>query len=401
MIKAPIPENDFMRVQNLHELAILDTPEEDEFTDIVELASHICNMPISLISLVDESRQWFKAKKGVSASETSRDISFCGHAIAAENNFFEVIDAIKDERFFDNPLVISDPEIRFYAGVQLISRKGFKIGMLCVNDNKPGKLSGEQIFALKVLGNHVAKLLDLRITRKHSEEKTAKIQMQNNLLTKMVSIITHDVRGPIGSIKTAVDMSDAHLISEEAKTKLYGMFSKQIATVLNLLNNLVDWGNIQIQGSNIKQGNKQLKQLMDEEFETFRLSAELKNNTLVNLVDESVVLNADYNMVKFVLRNLINNANKFTQNGKITVYSDADENNDIVFVSDTGIGMTQENLTKLLSKNIIVSTNGTNNEKGSGLGITLIKDFMEGINGSLTIQSELGKGTSILLYFPK
>jgi len=171
MIPAPIPADDLLRLHDLHELGILDTPEEEEFNEIVQLASKICHTPISLISLVDYSRQWFKAKVGVEATETARDISFCGHAIVMDNPFFEVVDALADQRFFDNPLVVENPKIRYYAGVQLVTKKGARIGMLCVNDTKPNKLTDEQVFALKVLGNHVAKLLDLRITKKQLEQK--------------------------------------------------------------------------------------------------------------------------------------------------------------------------------------------------------------------------------------
>lgn len=171
MILATNPTNDTLRVADLHSLEILDTPPEDDFDDIVQLASTICNTPISLVSMVDQSRQWFKAKVGIEDTETARDISFCGHAILVDHYFFEIEDALKDTRFFDNPLVVKKPNIRFYAGVQLISKKGFKIGMLCVNDTKPNKLNQKQIFALRVLGNHVAKLIDLKITRKQSELK--------------------------------------------------------------------------------------------------------------------------------------------------------------------------------------------------------------------------------------
>jgi GAF domain-containing protein len=192
MIKAPIPANDYLRVRNLQELNILNTPAEEEFTNIVRLVSSVCKVPIAMISLVDDSREWFKAKVGTAVSEVNRENSFCGHAIADGNHFFQVEDMLKDVRFFDNPMVISSPAIRFYAGVQLVSRKGFNIGMLCVNDIKPNSLNKEQIFALQVLADCVIKLLDLRILYKEADEKNRKIQFQDQMQQRLLSIIAHD-----------------------------------------------------------------------------------------------------------------------------------------------------------------------------------------------------------------
>lgn len=163
MIEAPTPDNDYLRLKALYDMNILDTVDEEVYTDIVKLASSICKTPIALISLVDDSRQWFKARVGLTTVETARNISFCGHAIAQEQNFFQVEDTLKDERFIDNPLVVEEPNIRFYAGMPLKSVKGYKIGMLCVIDKKPNVLTDEQIFALKVLSNYAMMLMDVRI----------------------------------------------------------------------------------------------------------------------------------------------------------------------------------------------------------------------------------------------
>ncbi len=400
MIKAPIPANDKLRVQDLYELGILDTPEEDEFTDIVELASRICKTPISLISLVDYSRQWFKSKVGVTATETPRDISFCGHAIVMDNDFFEVPDAMKDIRFLDNPLVTGEPNIRYYAGVQLVSKKGFRIGMLCVNDTKPNKLTEEQIFALRVLGNHVAKLLDLRITKKQSEEKSKKIQSQNEVLQRMLSIIAHDVRGPIGSLKQIFELSEANLLDEVSKKELLNLSKFQIDNILVLLNNLVEWGKIKIEEKKTGYVPVKIKPAIDHELTNISLAASLKNNQLVNLVDEAIALRIDADMLQFIIRNLLTNANKFTNEGKIVIYSDLDKQFLKLIVNDTGIGMTNLMIDNLLQNNNLTTTPGTNNEKGSGIGFKLIKEFMENIGGKIDVSSEVGKGTSVTLYFP-
>src|ERR1700753_1779671 len=120
MISAPIPQNENARLQDLQQSGLLDSPQEEEFDEIVKFASDLCDMPISLISLVDANRQWFKAKIGLEDNETHRDFSFCAHAILQED-LFEVPDTLQDSRFYDNPYVLSNPEVRFYAGMPLVS----------------------------------------------------------------------------------------------------------------------------------------------------------------------------------------------------------------------------------------------------------------------------------------
>lgn len=136
MTPAPIPANDAERLRVLRELLILDTPPEERFDRIVEFAAGEFDMPIVLISLVDEQRQWFKARVGLDVCETSREISFCGHAIV-QSDLFEVLDAARDPRFTDNPLVTGAPFIRFYIGAPLALPSGATVGTLCLIDTQP------------------------------------------------------------------------------------------------------------------------------------------------------------------------------------------------------------------------------------------------------------------------
>ncbi len=174
-----IPQNEGERLIAMKSYLILDTEEEKDFDDITELAAQICDMPIAIITLVDEKRQWFKAKKGWSFKETNRNISFCAHTIHTDD-IMMVPDTLKDDRFFDNPLVIEEPAIRFYAGMPLITSDGYKLGSLAVIDKKPGKLSEEQISALRMLSRQVVNLLNSRLNLLQLDnlvkEKTAQIK---------------------------------------------------------------------------------------------------------------------------------------------------------------------------------------------------------------------------------
>ncbi len=190
---SPLPENESERLAALRKYEILDSEPEQDFNDIVELASQLCDTPIALITLIDESRQWFKAKIGLGINETTRDLAFCAHAIH-DNDMMVIRDATQDDRFFDNPFVTEDPKIRFYAGMPLITGNGFKLGTLCVIDQKPKDLSELQLKALRILGKQVAKLLDLRAInlglKNQVLEKTAELRsaFERNVLIMDSSI---------------------------------------------------------------------------------------------------------------------------------------------------------------------------------------------------------------------
>ena len=190
------PANEAGRVAALEKYAILDTDPEQSFDDLALLASFICKTPIALISLVDEDRQWFKSRVGLDAKETSRDIAFCSTAIL-QSDVFVVPDALKDDRFRDNPLVVSDPHIRFYAGAPLINEDGYALGTLCVVDRAPRELAPDQKEALKALSRLVLAQLEFRRnlfllketltdrTREEHERQRELVHVQETLMRVM------------------------------------------------------------------------------------------------------------------------------------------------------------------------------------------------------------------------
>jgi len=151
MIKPKTPKNEAERLHALRTLRVLDTSHEERFDRVTRMAKRMFEVQISLVSLVDEDRQWFKSQQGLDATETPRDISFCGHAIN-QDGLFIIPDASVDERFFDNPLVTDAPNIRFYAGYPLKLRQGVNIGTLCLIDSRPKGLDEEDQQLLSDLG---------------------------------------------------------------------------------------------------------------------------------------------------------------------------------------------------------------------------------------------------------
>ena len=154
IMRFPIPEHEADRLNTLRGYGILDTRPEECFDDLTRLAAFVCGTPISVMSLVDEDRQWFKSKVGIEARQTPREHAFCAHAIMSPE-MFVVPDATKDPRFASNPLVLGEPHIRFYAAAPLAAPNGHHLGALCVIDRVPRQLSREQLEALRILGRQV------------------------------------------------------------------------------------------------------------------------------------------------------------------------------------------------------------------------------------------------------
>ena len=184
MITPDIPANEQERLQALYEFDILDTLPEKDFDYLTTIASQICDTPISLITLIDSSRQWFKSAHGLGIKETNRQFSFCAHAINTPHKIMVVPDARFDERFADNPFVTDDPRVVFYAGVPLIADRGYALGTLCIIDSKPRTLDDKQYEALRALSNQVVKLLELRKRNKELSEVKEALERSMDLYTQ-------------------------------------------------------------------------------------------------------------------------------------------------------------------------------------------------------------------------
>ncbi len=386
MISARIPENENVRLSALHEIGLLDSPQEAEFDEIVKFASMLCNTPISLISLVDSDRQWFKARIGLDIDETNRDVSFCSHAIL-QDQLFEVRDTILDNRFADNPLVIDDPSIRFYAGMPLITSGGDRLGTLCVIDRTPGELSEKQRFGLKVLANNVIKIAELRI-------KNKELYYLTGTQKRIISILAHDVRNPLASVKNILELKQSQILDAEDAAEMIKMVTGQLNNTIEMVENVVSWGQIHLKFGQLNLVDFDLHDLVGRIFGSETLNSVAKANRLVNNIPYGTIVHSDERALEFILRNLVNNANKFTQNGSISIDIKRAGIKTILWISDTGVGMPQEKAVTLFGGDV-TSTLGTNNEKGSGLGLLLVKEFVERLNGSIAVESQINRGTTI------
>ena len=219
MIPAPIPQNETARLNKLTTYNILDTNAENIFDEVTKTAAAICDAEISLVSLIDSQRQWFKSKHGLDASETPRDISYCGHTILSDELMI-VEDAAEDERFCDNPLHLEAPHVKFYAGAPLVTPDGFRIGTLCVIDSKKKTLLPHQILALKSLSKQVINYLELK---RSNDELAALKNTFDSQNSKFKRVLTNMIEGLI------VQASDGSIITHNpAALKILGVSEQQL-----------------------------------------------------------------------------------------------------------------------------------------------------------------------------
>lgn len=394
MISAPVHPDESARLQDLIRLEVLDTEDEAAFDDITQLASIICGTNISLISLVDTDRQWFKSKVGLGAAETGRDIAFCSHAILQEQ-VFEVSDTLEDKRFSDNPLVTDDPSIRFYAGAPLITDNGFPIGTLCVIDQDPKTLTDDQTLAIKTLAKQVISQLELRL---HNRQLARMQKEQEQLLAMMA----HDLRSPFNGIlglsRILHEKSDS--VTPERVQAMSSSILESSIKVYQLLDELLQWSRNRLGAVTVSLENVSVEKLTLETIEFMQEALKYKQLTIKQDVASDLFIQADASLTKTIIRNLLANAIKYSpESSHITVSAKQNGDNIELSVTDQGKGVSPEKI-KLLFIDRMQSTEGTSGETGFGIGLNICHDFTKKQNGDIWLNKDYTQGAQFIISLP-
>ncbi len=402
-----LPNNEADRLEALKRYRVLDSDPEKAFDDLVYLASQICETEIALISLVDESRQWFKARVGLSASETDRNISFCGHAIL-QDEVLVVPDAKKDPRFHDNPLVTGNPNIRFYAGAPLIDPDGFKIGTVCVIDSSEKQLSAVQIECLACISRQVIGQLELR------KSVHLLIDSQRNLVNAQTSVkkeaeikahflaqMSHEIRTPLNGMLGLTNMLlDTNL--ESNQRELVRGISDSNKILLNLVNDILDTSQIDAGMLKIEHVALDLTEVAKTTLLPHSNLCQTKGIGLVVDIDKSLsMVMGDSLRISQILNNLVSNAIKFTECGAIQVKFERVKDSQLrISVADSGIGMSAEQQKKLFQRYVQADADTARKYGGTGLGLSICKKLVELMNGEISCSSEPSKGSVFWVTLP-
>ena len=382
MKPANIPPNEAKRLENLKSYHILDTLPEEEYDAITKIASVICNTPIALISIIDESRQWFKSKHGLNATETPREFSFCAHSILQPDELFIINDARKDKRFFDSSLITSDLNVVFYAGAPLNSSEGYSLGTLCVIDNEPKKLNNTQKESLSLLAKQVVTLLELRKKNRELAESNKQNLKLNEQLNDFAYRLTHDLKSPINGVNFLLDVlkEDHFELFKNTKAEEYvSLISNRILYMDNLVTKILK--DSKVASENIIYEKFNVKDLVD----SIRINIDFENKLLINSEPLDIEVCSSKIGLLQIFQNLISNSRKFSDEENVIISIRCKEDLDSYhFVyEDNGPGIQEQYWNKVFKMFETLDNTGNNN---TGIGLTTVKSIIKRLGGKIELK---------------
>ena len=381
------------RLKLLESYSILDTLPEVDYDNLTLIASQICGTPIALITFLDGERQWFKSKRGLDAAQTPKDFSFCGHAINSSENVFMVPDAMKDARFHDNPLVIGEPNVIFYAGVTLVNDKGLPLGTICVIDNKPNELNPQQIEALQALSKQTMNVLDLRLNKLKLEKTLLELQKKNEELERFAYIAAHDLKSPLANIAGLTDHfldSFGAAINDEGR-EVIELIKSSAAKLREMIDSLMVYSKSGI----IEQESSSVVVINELENEFKNLFA-FHTNCTIQFKSDLISIETNKTALDQILINLISNAIKYNDKEHIdvTIVIRAAEQQYTFVVSDNGPGILEKDQDVIFDPFTVASDEDRFGLKGNGIGLSIVQKMVEAMGGTIHVASKMGSGTT-------
>jgi len=388
------------RIHALEEYQIMDTDAEAEFDELTLLASKICGTPIALVTLLDNYRQWFKSNIGLSASQTPIEQAFCAHTIREESGMMEVNDARTDKRFSSNPLVTSDPNIVFYAGISLINPQGIALGSLCVIDRVPRKLSSDQLEALGIIAKQVITQMELRIKIRKLSQANKQLNESNRFMQRFATTAAHDLKNPLSSISMS-----AQLMLKQSSCKEDEKLFKLATTSLSSANKLVQMVNDMLEYSlrpEALTNSRENVDLLDLIQKTILMMG-VDQDVEITLPEQSAILKTSEIALQQIFINLLTNAIRYNDKSecKIEISFSSTEDRIIFEVADNGPGIPLEQLNRIFEKDVTLGITDRFNQKGTGLGLHTVKLLIEKLDGHIEVSSEIGHGSRFIFSLNK
>ncbi|NNE77328.1 MAG: GAF domain-containing sensor histidine kinase [Pricia sp.] len=379
------------RLALLESYAILDTLPESDYDNLTKLAAEICDTPISVVTLLDSKRQWFKSHHGLTATETPKEYAFCAHAINSDDNVFMVENARADERFIGNPLVEGDPNVIFYAGVSLKGSDGLPLGTLCVIDHETRSLSSSQIEALHILADQVMNLLELRKSKMQLEAAVKILERNNEELERFADVAAHDLRSPLNNIGVLIGFLEQECGSDvtEKGKQIITHIQHSTETLKKFIDGLLEYS----RSATVLQENKStvdveaLRNSMAELFSSATNCSITSNSDLKYMLVNSVA-------VEQILINLVSNAINYNDKASCKIvlgFVDLGAHYEIS-VADNGPGIPEKHRKKIFELFQTLSTKDRYGRRGTGMGLATVKRMVQSLGGTISVDSKLGEG---------
>ncbi len=391
MIKPPIPNNEAERLEAVESYGLMGTGPEKEFDDIARIASEICHVPISLITLIGDDMQWFKAHHGTDFVEMPREVAFCSYAIVEPDLPLIIQDLRLDERFREHPLVTGPTKVVFYAGVNLVNPEGFAVGTICIVDQKPHQLEVHQLETLKALANMVAQMFELRRKLKHLEAANKKLENLNQEVSEIAYVLSHDLKSPLNSIVSLMEVfkeENAGQLDDSGR-ELFDMLQESATNLNNITKGTIQYLTTT---RSISKDNEQvdIHELMMQLVTLLRPPEWVYINyspTLPAISTSKVAL-------QHILLNLVDNAIKYNDKEQCEIQLDFSESEKeyLFSVTDNGPGIDDAYKGKVFKLFQTLGKTDRLGNTGSGLGLAIVKRMVEKLGGKISINHPANGG---------
>ena len=421
MPAAPLPTDEMDRLRSLWACNVLDTPPDPRFDCMTNLAARLYNVPIALVSLIDEDRQWFKSAVGLNAGdETPREYAMCAYALLRPTQPLVVEDATLDDRFSDNPYVTKPGGVRFYAGVPLLDNHGRALGTLCIVDTKPRHIAAHELETLIALAAGVTSVLELHRNmaelqrseaqaKYHAEELEVareKAETADRAKSMFLAAMSHEIRTPMTGV-----LGMADLLSEEPLNPKQLNYVNAIRTsgrhLLTVINDILDFSRSEAGGLTLEEIDFSVGEVLEEVQSIMSPQAVERGLTLAFDLDEHSppVVRGDPTRLRQILVNLVGNGLKFTSKGGVLVTircrSLCDGRVQFCFaVRDTGIGIPKEHHSALFEAFTQADLSTTRRFGGSGLGLAICRQLVGAMGGTIGVDSAPGQGSTFRFDVP-
>ena len=397
MVRSTSLERESARIHELRSFAVLDSPPEEAFDAIVRLAANVCETPVALISLVDEARQWFKARVGWDVEEIPREIAFCAHAIEG-SDLCLVPDARNDQRFCDNPLVIGEPHIRFYAGMPLLSSDGFALGTLCVIDRVPrNALTSQQSRCLALLAREVVTQLELRRALRQTREGNIALHEINSDLEAFSAAVAHDLRAPLRHIDAFASMLNEHSTGDVVTQRWIAGIHAACARANLTINSLLLLS--RAGAAELRRERIDVSAMATDVIRSLRSTS--PNRKVDVTIQDALVIRTDSALLRLILDNLFSNAWKFTSKrdqARIEFGSQPTGEGALEFyIRDNGAGLDPSQLA--FPPQPFARQHCHEVFEGVGLGLTIVYRALRRLGGTLRVEGQPNVGATFYFTF--